>query len=560
MSTAFKSFTIDATMQLPSDGYTAECLTTAEFLSASVNDAVTLEAGFVDPATGTPTTVKHLTGMIDEYELSVGPNEIRARIRGRDNLNLLLDRPFKAMYFLTEPPEATQEQLTDRGITWTVGTFTARHVAQDVVAAAGLLLQWQCRDYTFAENFEAVGSGLHVLQTLVAPWSQVPMFRVDIFIEGTTVFLRERRSPMTADYTYAVPTARIRHLTLKKRPTRAYGRVTLRGRKVLAGLQAGGGGGAVFQPSNAERTSVTETFDGSGAPLLRIVRVETFRMPDKILTHYLETTTDVQKGEIVKREECTNAWEMSLYSQQGATSQARQLAQDKKIEGVHKDDPTKTFQQIERETTSFAYEEGGFLSASTTVKEEITFAKKKTKLKESRRITKTLKEVENLKVEEVTTTEKMVSDKWVYDSVVSQVSAGLAPGGRRPPRTIISGKAGGIDATTTPLVLEQVLSGDWRAQDVEYSNPHLTQADLTYLMAQFMAASGVWEYELSMDYVAMPWIRKGTVVFLTGLVDADGVTPIPLSPALVVQQTLSVAEGGSESSLISRLTATYWGA
>ncbi len=57
----------------------------------------------------------------------------------------------------------------------------------------------------------------------------------------------------------------------------------------------------------------------------------------------------------------------------------------------------------------------------------------------------------------------------------------------------------------------------------------------------------------------MPWIRKGNVLALTGQVAEDG-APIPLGPALVVQQTLNYDEASNSPSMLSTLTAHYWSA
>jgi hypothetical protein len=95
------------------------------------------------------------------------------------------------------------------------------------------------------------------------------------------------------------------------------------------------------------------------------------------------------------------------------------------------------------------------------------------------------------------------------------------------------------------------------AKDVTYHNPHLAQEDLDFIAGQFRSASGLWRYELSMQYVAMPWLRKGHVLEITGLKDAAG-RAIPIGPALVTSQTLNYDEGSQSPQMVSSLQAVWW--
>jgi len=101
---------------------------------------------------------------------------------------------------------------------------------------------------------------------------------------------------------------------------------------------------------------------------------------------------------------------------------------------------------------------------------------------------------------------------------------------------------------------------DSRMQEVSYANPHLTAEDLVYISDQFEAASGLWEYELDLTYVAMPWIRKGNVLQITELKAEDGVTEISLPPALITGQTLTFTEASDQPEMVSRLRAVFWSA
>lgn len=552
-------FDVQSDLDIAADGYNVAVAGAAEFLAAALGQQMTLAAGLVDPATGTPYTVQHVVGRIDEYALNTTPSSITAALRGRDQMALLLEGTFKKVYFRSQPDQKTQDALAEKDTAWTVGDYTARQVAKQVVEAQGLALAWQARDYALFETFEAVGNAAEILRRLVEPWQQVPMFRADLFAEGGTIVVRERLNPFApVDLTITAKDARRSQLAIRKRPTQPYGRVRLTGRAEPVGLTPGGGL-IVWQPSEVTIERVSQTFDANGAPLTRVNRSETYRMPEKVLLRWIEKEHAISGGteKLMRHEEGQNDWEATLYDQRGPSSQPRQLRQDKLLKGIHPDDPQKTFQEIAREEVFFGYEEEGFQSITTTKKSELDLAAKK--IRETERVVKTLKEVEHLKVEERTATYAVDENgNLTRKREDTQVSAGLAPGGRRPPRTLVSGGAQ-TDKSREPVVLEEVISTDARARDVSFANPHLSRADLTYLMDKFRRASGKWEYELDMSGVAVPWLRKGSVVHITGLVDADGATPIPLQPALVVEHVLAVDESGPQPSMTSRVKAVFWG-
>jgi len=552
-------FDVQSDLDIAADGYTVAAAGAAEFLAAALGQQMTLAAGLVDPATGTPYTVRHVVGRIDEYTLTVGPSSITASLRGRDQMALVLEGTFRKVYFRSQPDQKTQDALAAKDTAWTVGTYTARQVALEVVQSLGLALAWQCRDYQLWETFEAVGNAAEILRRLVEPWAQVPMFRADLFADGGTVVVRERLNPFApVDLTITAKDARRSGLTIRKRPTQPYGRVRLTGRAEPVGLTPGGGA-VVWQPSEVTVEKVSETFDAAGRPITRVNRSETYRMPEKVLLRWIESEHGISgtAETLLRREEGANGWEATLYDERGPSSQPRQIRQDKSISAIHPDDPQKTFQQVGREEVFFGYEEDGFQSITTTKKHELDLAAKK--IAETERTVKTLKEVEHLKVEERTYVYAVDEDgNLTPKRQDTQVSAGLAPGGRRPPRTLVSGGAP-TDASRAPVVLEETISTDARARDVSFANPHLSAADLAYLMDKFRRASGKWEWELDLPGVAVPWLRKVSVVHITGLVDADGSTPIPLQPALITEHALAVDESGPNPSMTSRVKAVFWG-
>jgi hypothetical protein len=551
-------FSLDSSLDLPADGYTVEVGGTELFRNANDADTVALESGYVDGGTGIAYRVGNVSGKIDEYEITVTPAEMRCRVLGRDNMAEMIGRRYQKLYLRAQPTPEERTKYEEAGTAYAVGTFRASEIAREIAQAAGLTLSWECRDYTLLEDFDATGRGLDIIRRLLEPWNLVPMFGVDFHVYGTTMICRPRPVPPVAEAmnTFAIKDARIKSLTIRKRRATRYGKVTLFGKLVP---KTGGTGGTVVQPYEYDEVSTSETKDERGAVIQRVVRTTTYLMPVRIVLRSREQTYDKQGGvlKLVRDEFRENEWEAVRYDDRGSLNQPRQLFQSVNVQGIHQSDKAKRFQPIRKETTSFAYETDGYQDMTTNRKWEINL--KKSQMEETERITRTLREVSHLEVEEVTSVYKRgKTGEFYLFSQDTNKSAGLRPAGPRPSRTIVVG--GGPSAPTDPLKLEATISTQVWAEDVTYTNRNLEQEDLDYLMGCFEAASGLWEYEISMSYLAMPWIRKGNHIALTGLLAEDGVTAIPLPTCLVVGQTLNYDENPEAPSMVSNLTAMAWSA
>ena len=308
-----REFSIDSTMDVPADGYRATAVNSDVFIAASESDQITLEAGLRDPSDplAPAQTVRHIEGNVDEWELTVTPNEITTRIRGRDKIFELLDRQFNKL-FLKETPEEGEEPDTD----FVVGAFLASEIARDVVESAGLSLSWQARDYELLEDFQATGRAFDILRQLVNPWSLTEQFRVDIFVQGTTVFCRERIEFPVADYIFTAKDTRILRIIIRKRFVKKVGKVTLLGKLEPRGLETAEGflGAIIFSSSELVESKTQETFTANGAPDTTIIITRTFRMPDRILLRYTKTVfkaTGTSGLELTSEEVTVNEFEDS---------------------------------------------------------------------------------------------------------------------------------------------------------------------------------------------------------------------------------------------------------
>lgn len=558
-----KSFHLDSSLELAADSFTLDVPGTQDYREAAETDVVRLKAGFTDAATGLHYEVGQVVGPADAYEISIDPKEMTCRVSGRDSMAELIGRRFAKRYLRAQPTPEEQAAMDGHTfadepdpIVYAVGSFNASEIAREVVAFCGLSLSWECRDYTLLEDFDASGRCLDILKRLIEPWCQVDRCRVDLFAEGDTIAARPRQSPMVSGWSYPWNHAGIKHVTVRRQIGKRYGRVSLFGKLVPKGLTDGGGG--IYQPSELEETSVSETKDEADNVLQRVVRTTTYRMPEKIVLRSREQTFDRQGGalKLVKDEQRENEWETIPYTDARASKNPRQLRASTLVAGIHPNDKAKIFQHIRREDVSFSYETEGYQDMTTTRTWELNLTKRQ--LAETERVVRVLKEIEHLKTEEVTSTYKAkTSGEFYLAHMQTNESAGLRPGGPRPGRTITIGS--GDTGTQEPLTLEAVVSDHVWAEDVQYSNPNLEQEDLDWILAQMQAASGQWEYSLAIDYVAMPWIRKGDVIEITGLTAEDGVTPIQIGPALIVTQGLNYDESSTAPQMVSRLSAVWWG-
>lgn len=551
-------FDVDSSMDLPADGFTAELDNSAFFLASAEGDRVVLSAGFRDPAVplDPPQTIRSIDGIVDEWEIEVTPDGITGSIRGRDKVAELLDRQFDKLFLIEQPDEGE-----DPGVDFAVGSFLASDIAREVAAAAGLDLAYQCRDYELLEDFQATGRSFDIIKRLVAPWSQVTRFRVDIFVQGNVLFCRQRVETLVPDFTFTVKDARISRLTIRKRQQPKFATVTLFGKLAPRGLEeeTGIGGGIVIKSGEVEEVEVGETFDAAGNPRERVVTTKIFRMPDRIEISYLKQTFDVSSvtSKLTAEVRVTKEYEDSRYIRAGPTNQPKLLRECLDVFGIDPDDTTKTFQQLKQVDKLWGYDEFGFQNIETQKTSKLDLGEGT--FSETKRIIRTQREIEHLKTEVVQETYDVdETGELTLREIDTTIQAGLRPHGIRPPRSFSSG---GLSSDSTPLEqiqLVETISTDPKARDFRFSNRNLDADDLEFIMNQFRTASGNFEYEIILEFMHMPFLRKGNILSLTGLFAEDGVTPIPLDPALVIEHMLEFDESSESSQMVSNLRATFW--
>jgi hypothetical protein len=587
---AAQSFSIKSLLSRPAADFDADVPGSAEFIAASEADRVTLEAGYQDLA-GTPTFISQVTkGIVDEWELTLSPAVVASRVRGRDPLTLLLERP--VMMVFPRSPERQQVETVatqaEGGGNYRIvnpeqsplGRWTARTIAGAVIARLNedlpvgeqLSLSWQVRDYEIRTDYSASGRPVDILGELAEPWNQAAPTAVDVLIEGLVVIIRNRQPIPPAEYTFALADARIKRLTITKRRPRRTGQVTLSGMSVQIE-----GNGLVGVQLPDPTVDVEETPNRTSITVTTPTGTFTYRMPDGVLIRSEKVVFgEMGNGlEMISRETTENDWTVVQYDNMRPLNAPNQLRQRVVVEGIHPSDTTaRTFQVLRTEDVTFEYDTQEFLYRTTSTKRELNLRGGDMRLTE--RVVKDYDETGPLRYEIVTTTARW-NDRIGYWTLVNRDGApasGYRPGG--PGRSKVTWIPGGMrpglnnSGTLIPVMIQETISTAPDAEPLIYSNDNLTLEELRVIFNQIAQASGLWEYELAIECITMPWLKKHVGIQFTGARDADG-TLIPfhpdlpagyLRPALIVEHQLRYVEGEGPdaSSLTSMVRAVYWSA
>lgn len=548
-------FRISSSVNAPSDGFEAGLASSKSFVNAVANEAVSLKAGLVDPDTGTPIYFPQLDGIIDRYRLTIRENATTASAVGRDNVALLLDRRTRWL-FSRSPVENVNPLLIERVF---VGTWLASQIAQTLVEYVGLELSWQCRDYVLVQDFSAVGRIADLLRQLVAPWNVTEMFKVDIYANGSTVFITPRPGVITApgitiDLQTAPKQIRANEISVEKRRLPFIGRVTIRG------SSSGGGGAEIIQNRIVEDEQVAETYGKTGGVTSRTVTVTHTQLPDGITIDRRSTTWVSSGSGLVKaKEEITEwSWTQSTYDSLG-----RRISRPKLIEQttrVYATTDDGSWGQKEEQRRSIAYDSQERVIADDEIKS--TQDSTTGGLTPSERALKEYSFIANGMVEEVTSTFGWDSSAkaWTLDRMTVQRNhGGLQQFG-------LVGGAGGTGATGSTTERVEIISTDPWAEDMEISNPNLTAADVEFILTQLRQVSGKWQYEIRVPQVAMPWATKGMTIQLTnipvgktlrgGIFEADAAISLP--SGILTAREFTYDESGDAPSMTATLTIMAW--
>ena len=581
-----------------------------EFTLIDPDRTVDLEIGLEDTS-GDAQAIRAITdGIVDEYRLELTVNGQVSHLKGRDAGAALLEESFSTIY-----QRFPGQDVTSRvDVTIKVGIFRARQVAEEVILSAGLTPAWQCRDYELWEDFDATGRKIDILQRLVDPWCSVEPSRVDIFMEGTTVYLRSRKAfPVAADYVLAydaagtAPHAKCLNVNVRKIRLPIYGEVTLQGRlqpaddphdfeppEGEAGVasnfveiipfqrEVGPDGEVTFTPGRLTQRSASRSFQ-DGRMIALVETLSTYQIPNQVLLETRKNTYDYSQGagRLVKTDVKENTFQPFTYDAKGPTNSPLPLIESTRVFSYTEETlvnglTATVFKQNSDETTSYAYDEDNYLTTASTLKRvdrDGTLVNDTLIVKHYQDTGPLTYQIQTDRYQFVDETNPEQQDDGSIVDVTRSVAklitsdetpaAGHRPGGpNRPPQKPLGSDFSGV--VTLPLSSVTRVSSDPKAQAASAGSPHMSDADLAYIQAQHDEASGLYEAELTFTALSMPHIKRGSIIQLTGIEDEDGsgvnvatsfvagVTGL----ALVYSLDMEYDEGARRS--VSDIKAVWW--
>lgn len=562
-----QSLTIDTSLELVADQYTARLPRTDVYRTAARTDRLAFHMSQLQPDGITLTPVKTLpAGVVDEYELALEPDTEITTVRGRDLSALALDNIFRKDYLRkplvtpSSPPTPTYGAAFP-ATPYEVGTFAASTIAAEAVASVGGRLEWRVRDYLWQVDYHANKRVIDIVRDMAAPWMILEPFRAVIWLEGQEDDLSDLRLvvdyqyPLTllppADLTLTAKEARRLGVIIRKRPMKKIGRVTLRGKvDTTAGV------------GTLDLTSETEAFDIYGQRQSRVVTTTTVRLPDmSIIEKIVEDTyikpwwSPVERHEIEKTTyftydppEVAPDQDTMPVLKQKVTTTKRFLVTGTSVGGAG------VWTLTDEEDMGLAYDDNGFLKNETTITKK--WSAQTAALENFSMAVRTLEDVGPLlhrdSRDEFSWQPDVIgmfmgtptAGDWVRQGHAEQTVGGHRPGG--PGR----GKTG-------PQITYQVIvNTDPDAQDFEYSNQNLSLEDLTFMAAAFLAADLLWEYELTLPGISAAVTRK-QVVQITNATDSNG-NALPLPPCVIRQLRFRHDEQGEPRSELAPALAFGW--
>jgi hypothetical protein len=535
------SFKIDSSLDIPADGFSASFSASTPFRNAVDADRITLNAGFFDDA-GNPVYIAQLIdGIIDEYDLSLGPNALKVNLKGRDKIALLLDRDIRRKYVRVRDAQAASGGTNfPNYYTVVAGTYYAGQIAQQIAGDVGLTLNWLIRNYRLTKDFDAVGQAFELIRSLAEPFNHLEPFKVDIYVEGSTIYVKQRSGfAMVPDYTYAVTDARILQIQLKRRVLPRFHRVTLTGR---------GTGGASQAHAIQQTVTRSESYD-QGVLVSAEESVTNTLQPEGIHLSTITTTFDIEGT--VKRETTNKYYADGALIQDSAPPENQvdnvlnhpmEVVEATVVEERDEDGALQTTRRVSKTSSYDQHLFMTYTSATTQEADEedvfhVTAVSNESHLQVTPLMSQTVRSEFSRDPD---------SGALSLTQRQSSQAGGFRPGGRRPPQP----------TSATPYTKDEIISTDSRAHDFSYQHDDLTEADINALFAQFQQASGAIEYEIAFQALGMPWLRKGAVVHLTGLLFEDDVE-YTLYPALIISESLTYTEA-SNPQLVADFRAVYW--
>lgn len=609
---------VDSTTQLVADQFEAEVLSANFYRNKEKDDTSDLLIG-IEASDGSPELVSIVQGgSIDEYELTATPEKLTGRVRGRDAAAYAVDTTFN-ITFVSAPDPLTLEQSRARaqaiidaerkqfplipiipGVTVPerrVGWWRASSIAANLAARVGLHLSWEAPDYVLREDFQCSGSVASAIWQLVAPFNYFEPRKIDVWVDGKTLVVRERAGLSESPRPGAPATSSLTTLDAKD-PCIISLMVRAHFLSYIRAIRLVGAVGAVgIDPSSLDFSGLippeiklfhtdNRLPNGEGTvedKMIRNVDGALFSSETSVFGYPPNVGPDQQAGtqaSVVElaRTRTVNTWAPSFIVEDldgNVISTIIQTSSDT----VSKELVDGVLTPSRHDHTDYFYDEQNYLSGQVDTVEELgTDAKTGVqKLVPTHKKIRTLRDTSNGHWEEVIDTFDAVLDdaggntgsapaegqapvpgtpvtstpgKWVLVDHRTNSGGGHRPGG--------PGRPGGRNVNSQVPVSYGVLIDDLPgAKDVSIQNRNLTLQHLRYIVGQAKDASGAWEYEINLTAANMPWLKKGDMIHITGWDDEAG-EDIPLQPAMIFDIRTTFDQSSADAKTVMAIKALWW--
>jgi hypothetical protein len=552
-----RALSVDQSTQLTADQWTLELNNTDAWRARSDAQHVDISTGLINHL-DQPELVKHIKdGVVDEWELVFGPAQTVARMRGRDAAAALLDQTIFVTYVTGGVPvPVTNDDVLPPslkkipGVTERIflsGLWRASTVAQDLATRVGLTCSWQAPDYVLREDVEVSGPVVGTIYQLVEPFSHFEPFKVDVWVEGKTLMVRQRQGLVEAPGPLGPTPGVLNTITSHDlRGQQLLVRATyLDKTRVIRMTGAATGDCSALNATEpfSEQYTITE-----GGRELRITISGTKRVIDGAEMNSQTETYDLTNSKFVSRKTTTNQQEAYEFDTNcRITNSPKDRGSQTLVESLDEEDGV--IRQSGRITVAKVYDTLGFLVSETTTEEAIVDGAFQVSTKEVKRLFES-----GLKVYTQETTRYTADEEGTlaFDSAQSGTGGGHRPGGPgRAPRDTAG-------LAIPKAFIAEVIDNEPGAKDFSMQNASMTQDNLNQIRDQARASSGASEYNVEFTAVNIPWLKKGQMLEITGLMYEDGVTPVSLPVMLVYEAHVEYVEDPGNPHSTINVKGIFW--
>lgn len=557
---------VDQSTQLLSDQWDIALTSSDPWRARSDSGVVDISTGLIN-ALNNPDLVKHIKdGKVDEWELVIEPHRIIGRMKGRDASGVLADTSLYISYQTggIPLPETPDEDLPEclqaiPGVTQKItltGAWRAKTIIEDIAQRVGLTCSYQAPDFVLRETVDINGPALAAIQQIIAPFQTFEPYKIDVWVEGTTLNVRQRQGTLEHPgqggpvpgglNTIDIASARVLQLKITARFLddirifRATGRVT---------ANCGGTQGPHFDPM-APGAQFDSAYDQVPNPGGGYVTTFTRWRKDDHATFDVQVTTS-DGTQTVSRKTTVNTWEDPLYDTNcNMINSPKQTSSQTLVEALTESEGGGglTMREVGRITDRFFYDDDGFLKSQETVENIVSNGKY---VGSDYKLMKYIDD--GLKIYKAVRQAFSTDETGAITSVGSHES-GMASG-HRP-----GGPGRGPNRNTTKVpraCAAAVIDNVPGAKDVTITSDSLTQSDLNLLLEYARNTSGAWEHQVQFSAVNIPWLRKGMILEITGIEDENG-DPLEFQPMLVMENRIEYVENSNTPQYLSHVTAIWW--